>query len=159
MESHAFLKASAANVISIIVKLSLLIAEFMLIMFEGHLYHWYHWHVFHHGKKALFLYTYAFASLSRLGCFWSRVADEPYFSEAITYSTIFESIHLLKTKDNSLDEEPVHLHIWRCSLPIVLLFLALPLFVELCQTFSVTDNQLILLFIHSFPKHLCQLLF
>lgn len=33
MESHAFLKASAANVISIIVKLSLLIVEFMLIMF------------------------------------------------------------------------------------------------------------------------------
>lgn len=74
-------------------------------------------------------------------------------------SAMFESIHLLKTKDNSLHEEPIHLHIWRYSLPIVLLFLALALFVELCQTFSVTDNRLILLFIHSFPKHLCQLLF
>lgn len=33
MESHAFVKASAANVINIIVKLSLLIAQFTLIMF------------------------------------------------------------------------------------------------------------------------------
>lgn len=33
MESHAFAKASAVNVINIIVKLSLLIAQFTLIMF------------------------------------------------------------------------------------------------------------------------------